>query len=323
MRGADLLKKPGPVPDPGRLLVCFDFEGSYGIPHKGAPYDLRGGASAILDELARQQASAVFFVVGRMIEEHPDVVQAIAAAGHEIGLHGYEHDNLGRYDAEALRLLDKNLARVGSLLEDMTGTRPQSFRAPYLLWPNFYRSEIYTMLQAQGYRWVSNREIRYPVRLLRPRPGKLPVPYAWRASDGRPRLARNRPLMGLLNSRLVMKERFKDSPASRLRWLLGEHEPFPRDGMIEVPVHWPLDSDIVGLPKPDEDTPPMILDYARAVVRESVVAPGELTTVTFHDWLVTGGNRIVLLREALAAARESGAIISTIAQRPDWLPEVT
>jgi hypothetical protein len=93
--------------------------------------------------------------------------------------------------------------------------------------------------------------------------------------------------------------------------------------MIEVPVHWPLDSDIVGLPKPDEDTPPMILDYARAVVRESVVAPGELTTVTFHDWLVTGGNRIVLLREALAAARESGAIISTIAQRPDWLPEVT
>ena len=60
-----------------------------------------------------QQASAVFFIVGRMIEEHPDVVQAIAAAGHEIGLHGYEHDNLARYDAEALALLDKNLARVG------------------------------------------------------------------------------------------------------------------------------------------------------------------------------------------------------------------
>jgi peptidoglycan/xylan/chitin deacetylase (PgdA/CDA1 family) len=301
--------------------VCFDFEGSYGMPHKEAPYDLAGGAQAILQELAGQEATAVFFVVGRMIEEHPDVIRAIAAGGHEIGLHGYEHDNLARYDAEALRLLDKNLARVGSLLEDMTGTRPRSFRAPYLLWPNFYRSEIYAMLQAQGFRWVSNREIRYPVRILRPRPGKLPMPYAWRASDGSPRLARNRVLMGLLNSELVRKETFGDSPAGRLRWLLGKHEPFPRDGMLEVPVRWPLDTDILGLPKPDEDTPPMLLDYARAVVREAAVAPGELTTVTFHDWLVAGGNRIELLRETLAAAREAGAVISTIAQRPDWLPE--
>lgn len=316
------MKAPSSVDTPGRLLVCFDFEGSYGMPHKGTPYDLEGGARAILDELARQQVSAVFFIVGRMIEEHPDVVQAVAAAGHEIGLHGYEHDNLARYDAEALRLLDKNLARVGTLLEDMTGRRPQSFRAPYLLWPNFYRSEVYEMLQAQGFRWVSNREIRYPVNLLRPRPGKLPMPYAWRAFDGSPRLARNRPLIGLLNRRLVMEETFNGSPAARLRWLLGKHEPFTRDGMTEVPVHWPLDTDVVGLPRPDEDTPPAILDYARAVVRETAVAPGELTTVTFHDWLVTGGNRLVLLREALAAAREAGADISTIAQSPDWLPQV-
>jgi peptidoglycan/xylan/chitin deacetylase (PgdA/CDA1 family) len=292
------------------------------MPHKGIPYDLEGGARAILDELAQQQASAVFFVVGRMIEENPDVVKLIADAGHEVGLHGYEHDNLARYDSEALKLLGKNLARVSAMFEDMTGIKPQSFRAPYLLWPNFYRSEVYTILQDQGFRWVSNREIRYPVNLLRPRPDKLPLPYAWRASDGRPRLARNRVLMGLLNRRLVMKETFNDSRAARLRWVLGKHEPFTRDGMSEVPVHWPLDCDIVGLPKPDEDTPPLMLDFARAVVRENAVAPGELTTITFHDWLVTGGNRLVLLREALAAARKAGANISTIARSPNWLPEV-
>ena len=226
------MKKSGPADDPGRLLVCFDFEGSYGMPHKGAAYDLAGGASAILEELASQQARGVFFIVGRMIEEHPDVVQAIAAAGHEIGLHGYEHDSLARYDAEALALFDKNLARVGSLLEDMTGARPRAFRAPYLLWPNFYRHEVYEMLRAQGFRWVSNRYIRNPVELLHPRPGKLPMPYAWRASDGTPRLARNRPLTGLLNAQLVMNETFNDSRAARLRWLLGKRDPFTRDGMI-------------------------------------------------------------------------------------------
>jgi hypothetical protein len=120
-----------------------------------------------------------------------------------------------------------------------------------------------------------------------------------------------------------MQETFNGSRAARLRWVLGKHEPFTRDGMTEVPVHWPLDTDIVGLPRPDEDTPPVVLDYARAVVREASVAPGELSTVTFHDWLVSGGNRIVLLREALAAARQKGVEIATIAQRPDWLPEVS
>lgn len=307
------------VHDPGRLLVCFDFEGSYGMPHKGASYDLVRGTRAILDELAQQQASAVFFVVGRMIEEHPDVVKTIADAGHEIGLHGYEHDNLARYDSEALKLLDKNLARVGTILEDMTGTRPRSFRAPYLLWPNYYRSEVYDILKNQGFRWVSNRLIRYPANLLRP--DKLPMPYAWRASDGRPRFARNRVLLGLLNRELVMRETFKGSRAARLRWLLGRHEPFVRDGLLEVPVHWPLDCDIIGLPEPDKDTPPLMLEFARAVLRENAVAPpGELTTITFHDWLVTGGNRLVLLREALAAARAAGADISTIARNPYWLP---
>ena len=34
------------------MLVCFDFEGSYGMPHKGVPYDLARGASVILEELA-------------------------------------------------------------------------------------------------------------------------------------------------------------------------------------------------------------------------------------------------------------------------------
>ena len=305
-----------------RILVCFDFEGSYGMPHKGVPYDLTRGTNVILEELERQQASAVFFVVGRMIEEHPDIVQAIAAAGHEIGLHGYEHDSLARYDADALALLDKNLARVGSLLEDMTGSRPRAFRAPYLLWPNFYRDEIYTMLKDQGFRWVSNRHVQYPVQLLRPRPDKIPIPYAWRASDGSPRLARNRLLLGLLNARMVMNETFDDSRLARFRWLLGTRPPFTRDGMTEVPIHVPLDCDLVGLPQPSEDTPQETLDYARAVVRAGATAPGGLTTITFHDWLVTGGNRIVLLREALAAARQAGSAISTISQSPEWLPEI-
>jgi hypothetical protein len=211
----------------GRLLVCFDFEGSYGMPYE-VPFDLHRSAKLILEELARHSAQAVFFVVGRMVEDHPEVVREIADAGHEIGLHGYEHDHLAKYDTEALSLFDKNLARVNSLVEDITGSRPQCFRAPYLLAPHFYRAEVYAILRAQGYRWISNREVRYPAELLRP--GRIPAGNAWRAADGSARLGRNRLLLGPLNAGLIAKETFGGSPAGRLRWLLGKREPFTRDG---------------------------------------------------------------------------------------------
>lgn len=307
--------------DPGRVLICFDFEGSYGTPHKGEPYDLAKHSSVILEELAKHEARAVFFVVGRMAEEHPDVVQAIADAGHEIGLHGYEHENPRGYDAEGVRMLGRNLARVSTIIEEMSGARPAAFRAPHLLSPHFYQTDIYTMLKDEGFRWVSNREVRYPAELLRPRPGIFPFRYAWRTSDGSPRWAGNRLLLSALNAGLVTRDAFYGSPAARLRWLLGKREPFTRDGIMEVPVHSPLDCDLVGLPHHDQDTPKALLDYSRAVVRAAAAMPGQLTTITFHDWIVSSGNRLVMLADALTAAREAGSVISTVADNPDWLPE--
>jgi peptidoglycan/xylan/chitin deacetylase (PgdA/CDA1 family) len=319
-RSADSAAAARTAGDRGRLIVCFDFEGAYGMPHKGLPYDLAGNARAILDELAKEQAKAVFFVVGRMVDEHPEVVNSIAEAGHEIGVHGYEHDDMRRYDNEGVALFGKNLARVCAQIEQMSGKRPQGFRSPYLLAPMFYRSEVYAVLHEQGFRWVSNREVRYPVELLRPRPGKLPFPYAWRTHSGAARFGRNRLLRGPLNYSLVTKDSFLESPAARLRWVLGKREPFTRDGMTEVPVHAPLDCDLVGLPRPDEDSPQVTLDFSRAVVRQAATAKrGELSNVTFHDWLVTGGNRLVMISDALTAARESGTVISTIEESPEWL----
>lgn len=307
----------GSMDDRGRLLVCFDFEGSYGMPYD-LPYDVNKSTDLILAELARYDAHAVFFVVGRMVEEHPDAVRTIAAAGHEIGLHGYEHQHLSRYDAEALALLDTNLSRVGSLLADITGQRPRCFRAPFLLVPHFYRREVYALLKSQGYSWVSNREVRYPVELLRP--GLFPIRNAWRGLDGTARLANNRLLLAPLNAGLLAKETFGGSLVGRLRWLSGKRSPFIRDGLVEVPMYAPLDCDLLGLPTPESDTPADVLAYTRAVLRAAAVRQGEITSITFHDWIVSGGNRLVLLRDTLAAAHDSGMSISTIADNPGWLP---
>ena len=301
----------------GRLLVCFDFEGSHGMPYE-LPYDLDKGAELILAKLAEYEAHAVFFVVGRMVEDNPDLIRAIAAAGHEIGLHGYEHHHLSRYDADAIALFGANLSRAGTLLAEITGARPIGFRAPYLLFPHFYRREVYALLKSQGYWWVSNREVRYPVELLRP--GLVPMRNAWRGRDGTARLANNRLLLASLNTELLVRETFGGSLAGRLRWLMGKRPPFIRDGLVEVPMYAPIDCDLLGLPTPDSDTPADVLDYSRAVLTAAAVRPGELTSVTFHDWIVSGGNRLGLLGDILGAARDGGMSISTIAEHPDWLP---
>ena len=176
------------------------------MPHE-LPYDLNKGAELILAKLAEYDARAVFFVVGRMVEDNPDLIRAIAAAGHEIGLHGYEHHQLSRYGTEALALFGTNLSRAGSTLADITGSRPIGFRAPYLLFPHFYRREVYALLKSQGYWWVSNREVRYPVELLRP--GLIPMRNAWRGRDGTARLVNNRLLLAPLNTELLVKETFR------------------------------------------------------------------------------------------------------------------
>jgi peptidoglycan/xylan/chitin deacetylase (PgdA/CDA1 family) len=48
----------------------------------------------ILALLKKNHAKATFFVLGRKVEQHPQVIKAMAADGHEIGNHTYDHPRL-------------------------------------------------------------------------------------------------------------------------------------------------------------------------------------------------------------------------------------
>lgn len=56
---------------------------------------------ALLDVLARNNAQATFFVLGRQAQAHPDLIQAAAAAGHTIANHTYTHPPLNGISREA------------------------------------------------------------------------------------------------------------------------------------------------------------------------------------------------------------------------------
>ncbi|HEY4012415.1 MAG TPA: polysaccharide deacetylase family protein [Polyangiaceae bacterium] len=82
----------------------------------------------ILDALAVRGARATFFVVGRKVEQHPEVVRAIVERGHAVGLHSYAHDRLFALRGE--RRVRADLARGIAALEKVTGERPILFRPP-------------------------------------------------------------------------------------------------------------------------------------------------------------------------------------------------
>jgi peptidoglycan-N-acetylglucosamine deacetylase len=83
---------------------------------------------AILSCLAEHGARATFFVVGRAVERHPELVARIAADGHEVGNHAYSHRRGGELDDDDLVA---EIRRTSDLVEAAAGRAPALFRPPY------------------------------------------------------------------------------------------------------------------------------------------------------------------------------------------------
>ena len=83
---------------------------------------------ALLTLLNRKGVEATFFCVGRRAEQYPDIARSIAAQGHLIGNHSYEHGHLTNlYSVKHLRA---DIAHAGQVIEGITGIRPSLFRPP-------------------------------------------------------------------------------------------------------------------------------------------------------------------------------------------------
>lgn len=88
-------------------------------------------ALEILDGLGLK---ITFFVVGvdAAIEQNHSQLQAIVAAGHEIGNHSHEHESwLQQYSRGDL---EREISRSQEAIESATGERPLGFRGPGFSW---------------------------------------------------------------------------------------------------------------------------------------------------------------------------------------------
>jgi peptidoglycan-N-acetylglucosamine deacetylase len=87
------------------------------------PHTLR-----LLEVLARHNVRATFFLIGRYVQQRPDIAREIVKAGHEIGNHTFTHPLLTFKSKAEIR---RELSDCRSALQDAVGQHSNLFRPPF------------------------------------------------------------------------------------------------------------------------------------------------------------------------------------------------
>ncbi len=108
--------------------VC-DVETPYMDPKSwdAAPAFVEKDTDVLLRLLADAKAHGTFVVVGWIAEKYPGLIRKIAAAGHEIGCHGYYHRLVYEQTPDEFRA---EIRRARALLREVSGQPVTCFRAP-------------------------------------------------------------------------------------------------------------------------------------------------------------------------------------------------
>ena len=87
------------------------------------PHTLR-----LLEVLARHGVQATFFLIGRYVEQRPDIAREIVKAGHVVGNHTFTHPLLIFRSESEIR---RELSQCRAALQDAVGQHSNLFRPPF------------------------------------------------------------------------------------------------------------------------------------------------------------------------------------------------
>ena len=198
----------GPWPDGARGAVAFSFDCDVayaytgGMKTVGAPptgpdllakqpkslanlsrglYGLHVGIPRILKFLDQESLRATFFIPTANLERYPDAFKEIQKAGHEIGAHGHQHENLPdfRDDPETeAAVLETSLA----VFQEILSMQPMGYRSP--AWDmNLHSPKI---LEDAGFLYDSSLfagEAPYRVSAYVPDINLIELPIDWSLDD--------------------------------------------------------------------------------------------------------------------------------------------
>ncbi|MFB3105213.1 MAG: polysaccharide deacetylase [Pseudomonadales bacterium] len=142
------------------VTVCltFDFDAMsswiYGYRTKSPNALSRGefgavGARRLIDLLKERDIRSTWFVPGHSAEAFPDVMAALVSGGHEIGHHGYCHEDPSHMErSEEIAVLERGI----DVLRSMTGVAPVGYRTP----SGSFSENSLTLLQEHGFVYDSS-----------------------------------------------------------------------------------------------------------------------------------------------------------------------
>ncbi|MEN6304462.1 MAG: polysaccharide deacetylase family protein [Armatimonadia bacterium] len=120
------------------VLFGFDMEtdvGSWGINYEGVTQ----GTPKLLKLYAEKGVKGTFYFTGETARLHPEVVQAVHAAGNEVGCHSLYHETVGDpiFDIPGVKplLVEEvpfRLKVATDWVTEVLGEQPVSFRSPRL-----------------------------------------------------------------------------------------------------------------------------------------------------------------------------------------------
>ena len=93
----------------------------------------------LLDLLQRENVRATFFVLGSLVEANPQIVQRMAAEGHEVANHTWDHPRLPSLGAEKF---DEQIRKTTEIIEQNTGRKVSIMRPTYGLYNERVKNEL-------------------------------------------------------------------------------------------------------------------------------------------------------------------------------------
>lgn len=141
--GAQAPKQPEqPAPAPAGKQPAVDCKKAKCI---ALTYDDGPGAhtEAIANELSKAGAKGTFFMLGQSARAHPDVVRRVAAAGHEIEGHTWDHRDLARLPKAKITW---EIDSAAKLLRELSGQPVKLLRPPYGSMNNLVKAAGYPII---------------------------------------------------------------------------------------------------------------------------------------------------------------------------------
>lgn len=128
----------------------------------------------ILDELKAGGVKATFFMLGEHVLKYPEVAQRVAAEGHEIENHTYDHHVLIYYTTDEL---ENEVRGAEKIIKDVTGQTTVYFRPPKA-WVTAAEKKKLTQMGYKTVLWTLNSKdwvtfddkyiIRYILKRIQP-----------------------------------------------------------------------------------------------------------------------------------------------------------